>query len=68
MLAFATAVAFVIGIFTPWAFPVAAALAFASLAGWFFSNPNSDNKRVKLKRTRRLAGHATTAQASEGQA
>jgi len=68
MLALATAVAFVIGIFTPWAFPVAAALAFASLAGWFFSNPNSDNRRVKLKRTRRLAGHKTVAQASEGQA
>jgi len=42
-VAVATAVAFVIGIFTPWAFAVAAVLAFAALAGWFWSNPDYEN-------------------------
>jgi cytochrome c oxidase subunit 1 len=47
LLALATAVAFAVGIFTPWAFPVAGVLAFAALAGWLFSDPNSDNKQAK---------------------
>jgi cytochrome c oxidase subunit 1 len=42
-VAVATAVAFVIGIFTPWAFAVAGVLAFAALAGWFWSNPDYEN-------------------------
>jgi len=42
-VALATAVAFIIGIFTPWAFAVAAVLAFAALAGWFWSNPDYEN-------------------------
>jgi cytochrome c oxidase subunit I+III len=46
-LAIATAVGFSIGIFTPYAFAVGAVLAFAAFCGWFFSNPNSENKQAK---------------------
>jgi cytochrome c oxidase subunit I+III len=46
MVALATGVAFVIGIFTPWAFAVAAVLAFAALAGWFWSDPDHANLNV----------------------
>ena len=44
--AIATAVAFIVGIFTPWAFVAGAALAIAALAGWFFSDPDHENKKV----------------------
>jgi cytochrome c oxidase subunit 1 len=47
LLALATGVAFIIGIFTPWAFPVGAILAFAVFAAWFFGNPNYENLTVK---------------------
>jgi cytochrome c oxidase subunit I+III len=47
MLALSTAVAFSIGIFTPKAFAVGAALAFAAFMGWFFSDPNSENAEAK---------------------
>jgi cytochrome c oxidase subunit 1 len=45
-LALATAEAFVLGIFTPWAFAVGGALAFAALAGWFWSDPDYKNKNA----------------------
>ena len=46
MVALATAEAFIVGIFTPWAFPIGAVLAFAALAGWFFADPDHSNKKV----------------------
>jgi hypothetical protein len=43
-------VAFIAGIFTPWAFVVGAVLAFISLAGWFFSDPDHENKKVLARK------------------
>ena len=45
LVALATGVTFIAGIFTPWAFLVGAILAAITLAGWFFGDPNYDNKR-----------------------
>jgi cytochrome c oxidase subunit I len=42
----ATAVMFIVGIFTPWAFLVGAILAGAALTAWFFGDPNYKNKTV----------------------
>ena len=50
LLALATAEAFIVGIFTPWAFPIGAVLAFAVFAGWFFGDPNYENHRIKEPR------------------
>jgi cytochrome c oxidase subunit I+III len=47
LLALATAETFIVGIFTPWAFPVGAVLAFAVFTAWFFGDPNHENKSVK---------------------
>ena len=44
LLSLATGVAFVIGIFTPWAFLVGAILAGIVLTFWFFGDPNYENK------------------------
>jgi cytochrome c oxidase subunit 1 len=46
MVSLATAEGFIVGIFTPWAFPIGAVLAFGALAGWFFSDPDHENKKV----------------------
>ena len=43
MVALATGVTFIAGIFTPWAFLVGAILTGAALTGWFFSDPNYEN-------------------------
>jgi cytochrome c oxidase subunit 1 len=48
-VALATAVAFIVGIFTPWAFPAAAVIAFISLFGWFWGDPDPENKKAKTK-------------------
>jgi cytochrome c oxidase subunit 1 len=50
LLALATAETFIIGIFTPWAFPIGAVLTFAVFAGWFFGSPNYENRSVKEPR------------------
>jgi cytochrome c oxidase subunit I+III len=47
LLALATAEVFIVGIFTPWAFAVGAALTFAVFAGWFFGDPNYENVDAK---------------------
>jgi cytochrome c oxidase subunit 1 len=47
LTALAVGVAFTVGIFTPWAFPVSAVLSGASLYGWFWSNRNSKNEWIK---------------------
>jgi hypothetical protein len=47
LLALATAETFIIGIFTPWAFAVGAVLTFAVFAGWFFGDPNYENKTAR---------------------
>ena len=49
LLALATAETFIVGIFTPVAFPIGAVLTFAVFVGWFFGDPNHDNKGVKQK-------------------
>jgi cytochrome c oxidase subunit I+III len=43
----ATAVMFIAGIFTPWAFLVGAILAGAALVAWFFGDPNYENKSAR---------------------
>jgi cytochrome c oxidase subunit 1 len=53
LLALATAEVFIVGIFTPWAFPIGAVLTFAVFAGWFFGNPNYENRTVKEGEARR---------------
>jgi cytochrome c oxidase subunit 1 len=50
LLALATAETFIIGIFTPWAFPIGAVLTLAVFAGWFFGSPNYENRSVKEPR------------------
>ena len=47
MLALATAVMFIVGIFTPWAFLVGAILAGIALTCWFFGDPNYENKTAR---------------------
>jgi hypothetical protein len=47
LLALATAETFIVGIFTPWAFPVGVVLAVAVFTGWFFGDPNYENKTEK---------------------
>jgi cytochrome c oxidase subunit 1 len=44
LLALATAETFIVGIFTPWAFAVGAVLVFAVFTGWFFGDPNHENR------------------------
>jgi cytochrome c oxidase subunit I+III len=44
LVSLATAVTFIAGIFTPWAFLVGAILAGITLAGWFFGDPNYENR------------------------
>ena len=46
VVSLATAESFIVGIFTPWAFPIGGVLAFAGLAGWFFADPDHSNKKV----------------------
>lgn len=45
-VALGTAEAFIVGIFTPWAFVVGAVLVFAALFGWFWSDPDYENLKV----------------------
>ena len=47
MVALATAVTFIVGIFTPWAFAVGAILAGITLTCWFFGDPNYENKTAR---------------------
>ena len=47
LLALATAETFIVGIFTPWAFAIGAVLTFAVFAGWFFGDPNYENKTAR---------------------
>ncbi|HEY6659684.1 MAG TPA: cytochrome c oxidase subunit I [Pyrinomonadaceae bacterium] len=47
MVALATAVTFIAGIFTPWAFLVGGILAGITLACWFFGDPNYENKTAR---------------------
>jgi hypothetical protein len=47
MVALATAVTFIVGIFTPWAFLVGAILAGIALTCWFFGDPNYENKTAR---------------------
>jgi cytochrome c oxidase subunit I+III len=47
LVALATGFTFIVGIFTPWAFAVGAILAGASLAAWFFGDPNYENKGAR---------------------
>src|ERR1044072_949525 len=44
LVALATGVTFIAGIFTPWAFLVGAILAGIALTCWFFGDPNYENK------------------------
>ncbi|MFN2532580.1 MAG: cytochrome c oxidase subunit I [Pyrinomonadaceae bacterium] len=46
LLALATAETFIVGIFTPWAFPIGGVLAFAALFAWFWGDPDYENKKV----------------------
>ena len=50
LLALATAETFIVGIFTPWAFAVGAILTFGVFVGWFFGNPNHENRGVKKQK------------------
>ena len=47
LVSLATGFTFIVGIFTPWAFAVGAILAGAALAGWFFGDPNYENKSAR---------------------
>jgi len=47
LVALATGVAFIAGIFTPWAFLVGAIFALAALTAWFFGDPNYENKTAR---------------------
>jgi hypothetical protein len=47
MVALATAVMFIAGIFTPWAFLVGAILAGIALTCWFFGDPNYENHTAR---------------------
>jgi len=47
MVALATGVTFIVGIFTPWAFLVGAILTGAALACWFFADPNYENRPAR---------------------
>jgi cytochrome c oxidase subunit 1 len=47
MVALATGVTFIVGIFTPWAFAVGAVLVLITLTCWFFGNPNYENKPAR---------------------
>jgi cytochrome c oxidase subunit 1 len=47
LLALATAETFIVGIFTAWAFAVGAVLTFAVFVGWFFGDPNYENKGAR---------------------
>ncbi|HKG61576.1 MAG TPA: cytochrome c oxidase subunit I [Pyrinomonadaceae bacterium] len=47
MVALATGVTFIAGIFTPWAFLVGAILAGITLTCWFFADPNYENKAAR---------------------
>jgi len=47
LLSLATGVTFIAGIFTPWAFLVGAILAGTVLTGWFFADPNYDNRPAR---------------------
>ena len=47
MVALATAVMFIAGIFTPWAFLVGAILAGIALTCWFFGDPNYENHSAR---------------------
>jgi cytochrome c oxidase subunit 1 len=47
MVALATGVTFIVGIFTPWAFLVGAILTGIALTCWFFGDPNYENKTAR---------------------
>ncbi|HEU4833806.1 MAG TPA: cytochrome c oxidase subunit I [Pyrinomonadaceae bacterium] len=47
LVALATGVTFIVGIFTPWAFLVGAILAGITLTCWFFGDPNYENKTAR---------------------
>ena len=47
LVALATGVTFIVGIFTPWAFLVGAILTGAALVGWFFGDPNYENRPAR---------------------
>ena len=47
MVALATAVMFIAGIFTPWAFLIGAILAGIALTCWFFGDPNYENHTAR---------------------
>ncbi|OLE56050.1 MAG: cytochrome c oxidase subunit I [Acidobacteria bacterium 13_1_20CM_3_53_8] len=55
LLALAVGETFTVGIFTPWGFPVGAALSTLALFGWFWSKPKSEGVRALEKpKTRSL--------------
>jgi cytochrome c oxidase subunit I+III len=46
LLALATGETFIVGIFTPWGFPIGAMLSILALFGWFWSNPKSEGDKA----------------------
>jgi cytochrome c oxidase subunit 1 len=52
LVALATAETFIVGIFTPWAFPVGAVLTLAALTAWFFGDPNHENRPARERPTK----------------
>jgi heme/copper-type cytochrome/quinol oxidase subunit 1 len=52
VLALATGVTLIFGIFTPWAYPVGSALIMLALFGWFW--PKDEPKQLETKAERRL--------------
>lgn len=47
LVALGTAVTFIGGIFTPWAFLVGGILSGAAITGWFFGEPNYENRTAR---------------------
>jgi cytochrome c oxidase subunit 1 len=47
LVALATAITFIGGIFTPWAILIGTILAGAAVAGWFFGDPNYENRTAR---------------------
>jgi cytochrome c oxidase subunit 1 len=47
LLSLAVGETFIVGIFTPWGFPVGAVLSILTLFGWFWSNPKSEGSKAQ---------------------
>lgn len=47
LVALGTAVTFIGGIFTPWAFLVGGIMSGAAITGWFFAHPNYENRTAR---------------------